>query len=235
MTNATNGLIRYPLAVWGNSERIVDASVKQVAICQTHELAAEIVRVMNAAHEWEVAAQSASDKPAPVKPGEPSREAMRAAVNILKSMGIVSISKEHAYARTIDAAFAPKLAESAKQLQLQTENVQKWIRLNQLTERERDEAMAELKAASEARDQSEVQAGEACVAAAEEFLAGMGEPVDLEEVTIPRSEFNRAKRELKELATLRQQLAERDTTIERIRNILLSEQSHCGNYTSVPA
>lgn len=159
-----------------------------------------------------------------VAPGEPSKEAMEAA----RRIGDKKMNTEWA-AIAIDAAFAPKLAELERRLQLQTENVQKWIRLNQLTERERDEAMAELKAASEARDQSEVQAGEACVAAAEEFLAGMGEPVDLEEVTIPRSEFNRAKRELKELATLRQQLAERDTTIERIRNILPSDPAFCGN------
>lgn len=225
-----NDLIRYPLAmskyyatrIVTKDDSVVGREV-YVATAPNAAVAAEIVRVLNVHHEREVAEQSASYKPAP---GEPSEAAMEAADRWYSSAS--SGIRLH-LARVIDAAFAPKLAESAKQLQLQTENVQKWIRLNQLTERERDEAMAELKAASEARDQSEVQAGEACVAAAEEFLAGMGEPVDLEEVTIPRSEFNRAKRELKELATLRQQLAERDTTIERIRNILPSDPAFCGN------
>ena len=56
--------------------------------------------------------------------------------------------------------------------------------------------------------------------AAAEFIAGMGEPVDLEEVTIPRKEFKRAKKVIAEVATLRQQLAERDETIKRIKALL---------------
>ena len=112
MTEQTpTDLIRYPLAVNHYQWEVCNRDNKILASCDGKETAAEIVRVMNAAREREVAEQSASDKPATVAPGEPSEAAMWAAEKWYRPDTNKVILSE--LAEVIDAAFAAERAEAA--------------------------------------------------------------------------------------------------------------------------
>lgn len=144
-TKPTN-LIQYPLAVGEKDLAIIrDADGVMVAACYGNtnkNLAAEIVRVMNAYHYWDVdaAAQPTSDKPATVAPGEPSEWAMQAAENWIGQWSDEPTISHRKMARFIDQAFAPKLAEMEREME------------NEISaaERERDEAKSELKSERDA-------------------------------------------------------------------------------------
>ena len=252
MTEQTpTDLIRYPLAVNHYQWEVCNRDNKILASCDGKETAAEIVRVMNAAREREVAEQSASDKPATVAPGEPSEAAMWAAEKWYRPDTNKVILSE--LAEVIDAAFAAERAEAAaliasvvaenKNVECERDEANYWMHqlradldeavgllkdANKFVRiREADSFLARLSAKSQpptGEVAGEVEMPEPAISdladAAAEFIAGMGEPVDLEEVTIPRKEFKRAKKVIAEVATLRQQLAERDETIKRIKALL---------------
>jgi len=141
-TEAKNELIRYPVAVCSkHAWRVVDARGTPVLCVSSYaepgeaELAAEIVRVLNAYHDEQ------STNPEPVTAsGEPSEAAMEAARRWFESGAEVTDGE---LARIIDAAFAAELAEAAElrdQVCSLLDTSSEYKRRAESAERERDEA-----------------------------------------------------------------------------------------------
>lgn len=161
----------------------------------------------------QLAAQSASDKPAP---GEPSKEAMKAAWALWPQSPLVA-SRASSYARIIDAAFAPKLAELERRLQLQTENVQ--IAAAKASQAlEVDEATPNVASATPeiAPPDPAAESGE------DEYADGrnVGQPVARKPPAMALPDFPFETPDPDAIAELRQQIAERDVEIERLRDAM---------------
>lgn len=147
-----------------------------------------------------------------VAPGEPSKEAMEAA----RRIGDKKMNTEWA-AIAIDAAFAPKLAELERRLQLQTENVQ--IAAAKASQAlEVDEATPNVASATPeiAPPDPAAESGE------DEYADGrnVGQPVARKPPAMALPDFPFETPDPDAIAELRQQIAERDVEIERLRDAM---------------